>query len=463
MTTEFHSRQTPPETSYWAIIKLSLPIWISNLAIVGGGTIDTLMAGRLGANDLAGVAIGMAVTISIFIALVGVMQGLSPIAGHHYGAGKHERIGFELHQTLYLAATMSVIGMALMCCTPLWMMLTKASPEVASVASLYLIFNAVGLPGAMAGRAYMAMNAAVSRPKIAMWVALLMLILKVPFNYIFIYGWGPIPEFGGAGCAISSSLTGWLTLLCYWLIWRYDGFYAKMRQPRMSRPCKIALWEQLKLGIPIGLSAFFEVTSFTFMTIFISRLGATIVSGHQIIANMMSLFYMLPLSYGVATSVLVAQCMGADSPTAAREATTRGLKIAGFCALIVCALLLNFKEFLVGLYTTEATVTAVALSLIGYASFYHFFDALNCVGSFALRGYRITFIPMVIYGILLWGLGLALGSLFTFTDTLTPEPMGAAGYWFSITIGLTLSGITVAIMALYASKAVMQGRKVRIW
>ena len=89
MPTTIVRRLTPPSTSYWAIIKLSLPIWISNLAIVGGGTIDTLMTGHLGADNLAGVAIGIAVSVSIFVALVGVMQGLSPIAGHHYGAGRH--------------------------------------------------------------------------------------------------------------------------------------------------------------------------------------------------------------------------------------------------------------------------------------------------------------------------------------------------------------------------------------
>ena len=86
MTTRVLPRLQPPDTSYWSILRLSLPIWISNLAIVGGATIDTLMTGHLGAQDLAGVAIGLAVTVSVFIALVGVMQGLSPIAGHHFGA-----------------------------------------------------------------------------------------------------------------------------------------------------------------------------------------------------------------------------------------------------------------------------------------------------------------------------------------------------------------------------------------
>ena len=67
-----------------------------------------------------------------------------------------------------------------------------------------------------------------------------------------------------------------------------------MRSETFSLPNWKIMAAQLKLGIPIGLSAFFEVTSFTFMTIFISRLGEVTVSGHQIVANLTSLFLHAP-------------------------------------------------------------------------------------------------------------------------------------------------------------------------
>lgn len=455
-------RLTPPSTSYWSIIKLSAPIWVSNLAIVGGSTIDTLMAGHLGPTDLSGVAIGIAVSVSIFVGLVGVMQGLSPIAAHHLGAGKHEKIGEELHQTLWLAVFLSIIGVLIMTYTPLWMMLTNAQGESAKIATQYLIINAVGLPGAMAGRAFLALNAAVSRPKIAMWISLLMLALKWPFNAIFIYGWGPIPALGGAGCAVSTALTSWLTLFLFWAIWHYDDFYIRMRSEKFALPKWKIINGQLKLGIPIGLSAFFEVTSFTFMTIFISRLGEITVSGHQIVANLTSLFYMLPLSIGVSASVLVSQSLGAGSPESARSATFNCLKFGIGCAVIVSLILYFFKYFFVELYTDNTAVITVSAILIPFAAFYHVFDATNCIGSFALRGYRITVAPMVLYGVLLWGIGLGFGSLFTFTDILTSEPLGARGYWSAITIGLTVSGVIVGILAVMVANKVVKGQKVWI-
>ncbi len=455
-------RLTPPSTSYWSIIKLSAPIWVSNLAIVGGSTIDTLMAGRLGPTDLSGVAIGIAVSISIFVGLVGVMQGLSPIAAHHLGAGKHEKIGQELHQTLWIALFLSIIGVAIMTYTPMWMSLTNAQGQSAKIATEFLIINAIGLPGAMAGRAYLALNAAVSRPKIAMYISLLMLALKFPFNYVFMYGVGPFPALGGAGCAVSSALTAWLTLLLFWSIWRFDSFYIKMRNERFALPNWKIINAQLKLGIPIGLSAFFEVTSFTFMTIFISRMGEIIVSGHQIVANLTSLFYMLPLSIGVTASVLVSQSLGAGSKESAKTATYKCLRLAICFAVITSLVLYFFKLFFVELYTENKEVIAVAATLIPFAAFYHVFDAVNCIGSFAMRGYRITFAPMILYGVLLWGIGLGLGSMLAFTNWIVPSPMGAEGYWTAVAIGLTLSGSVVGLLAIKVARDTLAGKKIRL-
>ena len=68
-----------------------------------------------------------------------------------------------------------------------------------------------------------------------------------------------------------------------------------------------------ELGLPIGLSTLFEVTSFTFMAVLIARLGATSVAGHQIVANLVAILFMVPLSLGIATSVLVAQSLGSGA------------------------------------------------------------------------------------------------------------------------------------------------------
>ena len=74
---------TPPKTSFAALMRLAGPIFVANIAIVGSGTIDTIMAGQLGKNHLAAIAVSIAATISVVMGLAGILQSLSPIAGHH--------------------------------------------------------------------------------------------------------------------------------------------------------------------------------------------------------------------------------------------------------------------------------------------------------------------------------------------------------------------------------------------
>ena len=155
----------------------------------------------------------------------------------------------------------------------------------------------------------------------------------------------------------------WLALLLSVGIWHLDSFYDRFRCDSIQRPRAASLIELLKLGLPIGLSTVFEVTSFTFMAVLIARLGATAVAGHQIVANLVALLFMMPLSLGIATSTLVAQSLGAGSPRAARSVTRRGYAIAMTLAVSAALLLWALRETVVNLYTKDAGVAAMPVTV----------------------------------------------------------------------------------------------------
>ena len=139
-------RLTPPDISVGGLAKLASPIFVANLAVMGNATIDTIMAGRLGAEDLAAVALASASTGCIFMLLVGIVQGLSPICGHHFGARKFEQIGFEINQSLYLVLLLSIFGIGILSWTSFWTDLGGVTGRIASLASLYLIASAELFP-----------------------------------------------------------------------------------------------------------------------------------------------------------------------------------------------------------------------------------------------------------------------------------------------------------------------------
>lgn len=427
---------------------------------MGMALIDTVMAGRLSPQDLAVVALGSSIYATVYVAFMGVVQALTPIAGHHFGAGRWRQIGIDLGQALWLAAFMSLAGMPLLLWTDLWLGLTRAEPEVARGLAIYLTAIAVGLPGGLGTRAFVALNAAVSRPRASMAIQLLALAGKVPLNLLFIHGAGPIPAMGGAGCGVATAILVWLTFALNWALWRFDPFYARFRPARAAGPIWSRLRELLALGLPSGGSILLEVSSFTLIAMLLARFGAITVGGHQIVANVISILFMVPLALGIAASVLVAQSLGAGDPRLARRAALRGWRFAMALVIVFVVVLLLGRDLIVAAYTSNAEVAALAASLFLVGAVFHLFDGMQGVSTFILRGYKIVVAPLVVHVIALWGIGLGGGYWLAFHGPDGWRASPAMSFWCAAAFGLLVAGVAMTwILARESRHHVRSARK----
>lgn len=429
------------------IAPLAWPVFIGQLAVLAFSTVDTVMVARYAALDLAALAIGGAVYITVFVGLMGVVLAIGPIAGQLFGARKLPEAGEQLHQAVWLALGLSVLGCALLLMPQPFLQAAQAQPAVADKVRAYLGNLAFALPAALLFQAFRGFNTAVSRPKIVMALQLGSLSLKLPLNALFIYGasdWH-VPSLGAAGCGLATAIVMWLQLLLAWWVLRRDPFYEpfNLHAMRLNPPHWRSLKELLRLGVPMGLSILIEVTGFTFMAIFISRIGATPVAGHQLAANLVSLMFMMPLSIANATSTLVAQSIGAHAPADARRLGWHGLQIGTLIAAVLgCGVYLT-RESVLGAYTNNPIIIAAAMPLLAWVAVFHVADAAQTIASFVMRAYRVATVPVVIYAVALWGVGLGGGYVVAFNLTgLTPASLlGAPGFWSACVTGLVLSGV----------------------
>jgi MATE family multidrug resistance protein len=214
----------------------------------------------------------------------------------------------------------------------------------------------------------------------------------------------------------------------------------------------------LKLGVPIGLAFFVEVTSFTFMALFLARLGAATSAGHQIASNVTAVVYMFGLAIGNATAVLTAQAIGAGNP---REARHTGLTSIGIMSAIsACAGVAIFltAHQIVFLYTRDPAVQAIATPLLAYIAFFQLFDTSQVVIVNALRGYKIAFIPMLVYTAALWGIGLGGGYALGLKRIEAANalglatPMGAAGFWLAGVASLVVAATILFAYFMHVSR-----------
>lgn len=423
------------------ILVLALPIFVAQLAQVGVGFVDTVMAGRYGAEDLAAVALGSNVFITVYVTLMGVTVALNPILSQLFGAGKVDEVGQMGRQGLWFGLMLGVLGMVL-----LWAVIRPVQgyvdlgDYVDHTFGLYVFFVALGMPAAMVHRALHAYASSLNKPKPIMLVSLAALLLNIPLNYVFVYGKLGMPAMGGAGCGLASALVFWfnaLVLGCYVARQRY--FHRFGLTERFSWPDWSAQWQALKLGVPIGLSFFLEVSLFTFIGLLIARFGVTHVAAQQVVISITALLYMLPQSVGTALGVRVGQNVGMGKMLRARYVSGVGVVIGLVGATATALLLLVFRHQLVGFYTNDAGVVALGASLLLFAAVFQLSDAAQTIASYALRGYKLTKVPMLIHLVTFWGLGLGLGALLGLYFN-----WGLYGFWTALVVALM--GAAVALV-----------------
>jgi multidrug resistance protein, MATE family len=436
------------------ILPLAWPLFIGQLAVLGFGTIDTVLVARHSPTDLAALAVGGASYITVFIGLMGVVLAISPTVGQLFGAKRLHEAGRQVWQALWLALGCAVLGCALLAFPAPFLALSKAGPEVADKVRGYLLALAVALPASLLFTVYRGFNNAVSRPKAVMALQIGGLALKVPLSLALVSGVPALgmPALGVVGCGIATALAMWAQTLAAAVLLGRDPFYRRfdLLAPDVRKPHGPSIRALLRLGVPMGLGIGVEVTGFAFMAIFISRLGATPVAGHQIAANLVSLLFMLPLALGNASSTLVAQRIGAGDLADARRLCWHGLQFStGLAALVGMAVFLG-REQVLQLYTGNPAVVAAALPLLAWVALFHTVDAVQAVAAFVLRAWRIATVPTLIYVLALWGVGLGGGNLLAFDmGGAVPQAwQGARGFWIASTVGLALSAAgLVALLA----------------
>jgi MATE family multidrug resistance protein len=415
------------------------PMLIAHLVSMGMPVIDTVLLGHHGTDDLAAVAVGGGIYITVLLSLAGVVQAVSPIVAHEKGAGRDGELAGVLHQGFWLALLLSVPGaLCLLYPDPL-LELSALQPAVDAKAREYLAVLAWGVPAVLLYRAFYAFCIAVGLPRPLMAISLFCTLIHALLASLLVSGrWGGAP-LGVLGCGISNALVAYLALAAGAIHMRASvrlkGYrlFADWRGPRWDAQKAL-----LRLGTPMGLSGFIEISAFTFIALFVARLGTEVVASHRIIANLGGVCYMLPLSLGLATLPCDGHAAGARDWRRARVAALAGVAIASLASALFGAALWFGRTALVEAYTGDPALRAICLSLIVYLAANQVADAVQTVAAHALRGYKITFVPMLVHVVAFWGVGLFGGWWLAFR---APEPMGIAGFWLAMLLSLVFAAL----------------------
>ena len=405
------------------LFKLAGPLIVNNLSIAGMQFADAVMAGRLGVETLAAVAIGGSLWFFAFTIGLGLLMAIAPIAARHYGAGDAHLIGRYTRQGIYLgiALAIPVIFAAQYLVGPL-LVFIPIDPGFREMTIGYTQAITLGAPGMFVFLALRFTTEGIGVTKPIMYISFFAIVCNVFLNWVLIFGNLGAPELGAVGCGIASAITMWLMAII---------MAVYMVSARRYKVIGI-----FSLGLPIAVTITAEAGLFNAVSILMGTLGAVITAAHQIAISFASTMFMIPLALSSAITVRVGHELGAGQLKRARYAGGFGIFVCGAFMACSAIFLIVFSDSIVTMYTNNELVKDIAISLLLMAALFQVGDGVQIGAAGALRGYKDTRVPMIINTFSYWVLAFPLAYLAAVTFKLPPNYI-----WGGFVIGLGVAAI----------------------
>ena len=412
------------------MIRLALPVAAVQLGIMAMGVTDTIMVGHVSPAALASTALG---NLYFFIAGIfgqGTLMALDPVISQAVGANDEEAIARALQRGLLLALALTIVTCATFIPVRAVLGLLNQPAEVIPDAATYVH---IAIPGVFPFDAFIVFRQslqALGRVAPVLWTVLAANLLNAGLNWVFIFGNLGSPAMGVGGASLATSIGRWAMALVLLAIAANDLRH-RLTPWRAESGAIAPLMRMLRLGIPIGVQYLLEYGAFAAAALLMGVLGTTQMAAHQIAINLASFTFMVPLGVSTATAVMVGHAIGAGDEAQARRSAIAGM-MSGTAFMCLSALAFRlFPGALARAYTGDATVVALAATLIPIAGVFQVFDGVQAVAAGVLRGIGDTHAPAIINVVGFWLIGLPVSWWLAFR-----EGGGAVGLWWGIVVGL---------------------------
>lgn len=435
------------KTQYVANLRLALPVVLTQLGQILTQLADNLMVGRYGGDDptpLAAVSFGGSVFFILFIAVIGVALGMTPLVGELYAQGDRKRSASLLQNGILFYTLLGLaMGLVQWSVTPLLYRLGQPV-EVVDMAIPYYRMLVLSMPFIMLFFAFKQFLEGVGNTKVEMVVTILVNLANIGFNSIFIYGRLGFPELGAEGAGLGTLLSRMIApvlMIGYFLNRRRYRLYLTGFSLRSYSWSTVR--QLLRMGLPISLQMFLEASAFVgtgIMMGWFGDLAKVSMSANQITTTLGNCAFMIVMSIGASTTIRVSHCYGARNIGELSLAAKASYHLVLAWNALAAVVFISLRHVIPTLFTTNAEVIALTSHLLIFAALYQLSDGIQNVSVGVLRGIQDVKIIMPIAFVSYWLLNLPVGYLLGFT-----LDMGPAGLYLGFSFGLSAAAVMMIL------------------
>ncbi len=424
------------------LVKLSIPLILTNILQTAYNLTDTFWVGRLGSVSVAAVSLSFPIVFIIVSLGAGLASAGSILTAKRKGARDLQAVAHIATQTFFSVLLVSVILSALgYVLSPVLVGIMKTQPDVYQEAVAYLKISFLGLVPMFVYVTFQSLMRSVGEVKLPFYIVLSTVLLNLVLDPLFIFGWKDIfPAQGVKGAAIATVATQILAALIslYYMFKGDKGIQIKLSE---YKPDFGLIKEMVKLGFPVSIEQVSRAAGIFAMVMLVSHFGTLALASYGIGSRILSFIIIPAFGLGMATATLVGQNIGAKAYDRVEKTLKLSLLISFSALSFFGVLFYSFAEEIARLFIPDdpATIAESAIFIKSLAVSFGFLGILIVLIS-AFRGAGKTKISMILALLSVWILRFPLAYYLSFYAGLNE---------FGIWISYPITNILTAIAGLF--------------
>lgn len=424
------------------ILIFSLPIIAGQIGQMLFGLGDIVVAGRYSSLAVASIGVGAMIFAPLLMVGIGVLFCTGPLASQLKGEGKSDPT--FLYNAYLVSLMFAMVLGTILFFSDMYIHLFKLNPEIVPHVVTFLKWTSFSLFPAFvfqATKEYLQAQGKIYIPNGIIWF---FNVVNVLLNILLMFGYKDFKGYGIEGAAIA-------TVICRFLMGISVFFYMKSVTPFEMQRNTATIRKILRLGLPISFTILCEVLIFASVTVLVGGMSLIASASQNLVMNITSLTFMVPMALGSAISVLVGEQFGKKSIEGIVRLCRGAMTLTIIIQVFFAFLYLTIPHFIMGMATTDQAVIIYGGALLFWVGLFQLPDGLQVVLSGVMRGLNETRIPMVLGFISYWIIGLPFGVYLAYQRN-----MEARGLWVGLAVGLTC--MCIFLIAFYRNRI----RKLRL-
>lgn len=397
---------------YKMILSVAIPIMVQNGITNFVGLLDNIMVGRVGTEQMSGIAIVNQLLMVFNLAIFGAISGAGIFGAQFYGCKDHKGVRNTFRFKVYICVIITAVSIGILSLFGedlIRMYLHGEGNEQALEAALeygkqYLDMMLIGLLPFAVEQFYTSTLRECGETVLPMKAGIVAVFVNLVLNYLLIFGKFGFPEMGAVGAAVGTIVSRFVQAAIV-ILWTHRharrmpfvvGVYKDFRVPS-----QLAVKILVK-GTPLMVNEILWAAGMAMLMQCYSVRGLDVVAGMNISSTISNLFNVVFIALGSAISIVVGQLLGAGKMEEAKTTDTRMIAFSVMACIVIGGVLALCAPLFPMLYNTSDEVKELATWFLRIAALCMPIAAFMHACYFTLRSGGKTIVTFLFDSVFLW-------------------------------------------------------------